>query len=388
MTTTLVPPSVAPHESARHSRVVAAAVLIGTATLVSFRLLLEAGFAPAGSLFVIGVPLEYAWIVWFLAAWALHADRRALSDAAWLRLTVYEWWLGILGLAGAMWMVQTLISARLITTAAWAYWIACACSIAVFLSAASINRTAHIAVARSLITDTIRILSRPVTWACAISAIGVLAFAPRSMEVPARGAAFQRWYSRQVPMAVPASWQVTPVTLVEIVDYQCPVCRRAESQYRDVIEKAEAAYGDSFGFIRVDFPLENECNSSDGVRTAGGLHLASCEAAAAVRAAGLVGRVQQERVVEWLWAHQSQLTPDVVFDGVTKEFGIDVRRQYHALLPDIRRDATEARRLRVSGTPSYFLNGRQLPLVTAEAMSAAIATEMRRMDLARTGDEQ
>jgi hypothetical protein len=205
----------------------------------------------------------------------------------------------------------------------------------------------------------------------------MLAFAPRSLETPTEGRAFQRWYSKQVRLSVPASWQTKPVTLVELIDYQCPVCRRAATEYREVIHRTESTYGDSFGFLRVDFPLDNECNSVTGSVSPGGPHPAACEAAAAVRLAKTAGADREREVIEWLWAHQARLTPAKVFDGISERFGLDVRQNYNTLLQAISQDAAEGRRLHVSGTPTFFLNGRRLPLLRAATLEVAIGIELK-----------
>jgi len=344
--------------------------------MVVFRAMIELGFAPTGSLRVAGVPLEYPWLAWFLAIWALRSNRQKASGAARLRLTAYEWWLGILSLAGTMWLVQELGTFRRIGAAAWPYWVASGCALAVFLSAASTERPRNLALSRNALPDFLRILGRPVTWVCAIGAFTILSAAPRSMETPTEGRAFQRWYSNQVRATVPSAWQVRPLTLVELTDYQCSVCRQAAARYHNVIRDAQLKYDDLFTFLRIDFPLENECNPSGPAVTTGGLHLAACEAAAAVRLARSVGIEQERNVVEWLWAHQRQLSRDSVFEGISAQFGLDVRGRYDELLPLVRHDAADGRRLGVSGTPTFFLNGRQLPILPAETLEAAIAIEV------------
>ncbi|MGH9345831.1 MAG: DsbA family protein, partial [Vicinamibacterales bacterium] len=163
----------------------------------------------------------------------------------------------------------------------------------------------------------------------------------------------------------------TPANFHKIRDGSC---REASRHYSDVLRHAAATYGESFAFIRVAFPLETECNPLARIRQP---HDAACEAAAAVRLARLECPGLEQAVVDWLWQHQSELTPDFVFDQLDVEFGLDVRRRYKELLPDIIKDATDAHRLNVNGTPTFFLNGRRLPLLEARAMTMAIAAEVR-----------
>jgi hypothetical protein len=151
-----------------------------------------------------------------------------------------------------------------------------------------------------------------------------------------------------------------------------------------VVRTAKEKYGDAFAFHRVDFPLDDECNPGGQHLLIGSRHPAACEAAAAVRLAKSYGAEQERDVVEWLWAHQQRLTGEMVFDGVNEQFGMDLRSVYTNLLPAISRDAAEGRRLGVSRTPTYFLNGRRLPLLSAATMELAISIEIglleRRLD--------
>ena len=274
-----------------------------------------------------------------------------------------------------MWVIQKLIAARLLGATGWPYWFACCCQFSAFLSASSALRVHNVALVENVLPDAIRFLGRPLTWAAAIGAILLLAFGPRSLETPSGGRAFQRWYSRQARLEVPASWQPKPVSLIELVDYQCPVCRQAAHEYNVLIRDFETNHHDSFAFLPIDFPLENECNSSR-LGASGGLHPAACEAAAAVRMARSLDASKERAVQDWLWTHQSELSRDIIFDGVKQDFGLDVRSRYFDLLPEIARDAAEGRRLHVTATPTFFLNGRQLPFLPVEAMKTAIQIEL------------
>jgi protein-disulfide isomerase len=166
------------------------------------------------------------------------------------------------------------------------------------------------------------------------------------------------------------------VTLVELVDYQCPVCKRAAAEYEAPIRSAETKFAGMFGFVRVDFPLATECNNLGGLRGGPGLHPAACAAAAAIRLARRDGPEREDEVRDWIWSHQDQLTRDFVFDGVRSQFGLDVRSQYNEVLPSIRTDTADGRRLRVSGTPTFFLNGRRLPFLAPATMETAIGLEI------------
>lgn len=358
----------------RHRWVVIVAGLVGVTALVSFRTLIELGFGPPGSLRVFGIPLEYVWLTWFLVLWAVASDRQKVFGADRARAIAYERWLGVIGLAVTFWLMQTVGPYRLFVLEAWVYPIASVSAFAIFLSTTMVERCTVTASTSTARRDALRILRRPVTWVSAAGVIGVLTAAPRSFEIPIEGSAFRRWYSGQMRQNIPAAWTARPVTLVEFIDYQCPACREAASRYSSVIREAEITYGELFGVVRIDFPLDGECNSfvSDGP------HPAACEAAAAVRLARADGSEREGQVVAWLWKHQAQLTPDKVLDGIVEEFGLDVRARYGELLQAIRHDVAEATRLGVSGTPTYFLNGRRLPLLPASTLQTALEIEAER----------
>jgi hypothetical protein len=209
--------------------------------------------------------------------------------------------------------------------------------------------------------------------------MAMLAAAPRSSPIPAGGQAFARWYTRQAKVQLPTAWQIAPVTLVEFIDYQCPICRQAAPIYQQVIDGATNQYGSQFAFESIDFPLDYECNAPDPTVARGGPHPAACEAAAAVRLARRDSEAEERRVIQWLWDHQSELSRDVIFDGVKSDFGFDVRERYADVLPGISTDAAAGRRLHVSGTPTFLLNGVRLPLLSATAMREAIELEVHRV---------
>jgi protein-disulfide isomerase len=129
----------------------------------------------------------------------------------------------------------------------------------------------------------------------------------------------------------------------------------------------------------VDFPLENECNPARAgvdAPTTGGLHQSACEAAAAVRVAKARNPQVGQEVTDWLWAHQEQLTPKTIFPDLKAAFGLDLAARYDEVLPAIKQEAAIGRGLGASGTPTFFLNGRKLPLVSAAALRTAIDIEV------------
>lgn len=345
----------------------------GIAALVGFRILIELGFGPHGAVWIRGIPLEYFTLGWFAGLLAILSDGRTRPHGS--ATVVYVRLFGAVGLGGIAWVVATLAARQQSMSLSWAYWFSWSCISGVFVAATIADGPGARTSFDRAWPDLQRILWRPTTWSAVVLTLLVLFAAPRNPVVPTGGPAFNRWYQRQVRLEVPELWRRSPVTLVEMVDYQCPVCRYAADYYREVIQTARSKYPETFEHVTVDFPLESECNKTQATS----LHPAACEAAAVVRAARDSDSGQRDRVVEWLWNHQDELDPATLFDQVAEAFEMDIRHRYHDLLASIREDVALAEQLNVRGTPTYFLNGRRLSLVTSQALQQAISIEAQQV---------
>ena len=108
------------------------------------------------------------------------------------------------------------------------------------------------------------------------------------------------------------------------------------------------------------------------------LHPSSCEAAVAVRLAREKGKA--EAMEEWVFANQPTLTPDAVRQAAKDVAGIqDMDARYAATLNLVKSDTAQGAMLKVSGTPTFFLNGIRLPVLRPEFFDAAIAWELKRV---------
>lgn len=145
------------------------------------------------------------------------------------------------------------------------------------------------------------------------------------------------------------------VTIVEFSDFHCPFCRRAVSTMRQVIEK----YTNQVKWVYRDFPMPS-------------LHPQAPKAAEAARCAGEQGR---------FWEYH-----DLLFDSKPQTTTADFKRLAEALKLEsktfaecldtgryqaaVQSDIQEGTRLGVSGTPTFYINGRILvgaqPLETFE----------------------
>jgi len=135
-----------------------------------------------------------------------------------------------------------------------------------------------------------------------------------------------------------------PITIVEFGDFQCPFCRAAENSLNQVRQK----YGDKVRVVYLDFPL--------------GFHPHAMDAA---RAAGCAG--DQDKFWQFhdaLFLDQKQLDPAGLKQTAAK-VGLDANKFDKCFASDkhdaaIRQDVAEGNSLGVTGTPTFFINGRQL----------------------------
>lgn len=141
------------------------------------------------------------------------------------------------------------------------------------------------------------------------------------------------------------------VTIVEFSDFQCPYCRAAEPALKQI----RAKYGDKIKLVYMDFPL--------------GMHPHAMDAAVAGRCAA-----DQKKFWEFhdaMFADQSKLDAASLKASAVKA-GLDAAK-FGACFDTkpgaagIKADQTEGERLGVTGTPTFFVNGREL--VGAESES-------------------
>ena len=134
------------------------------------------------------------------------------------------------------------------------------------------------------------------------------------------------------------------VTLLEYGDFECPFCGRAEPVVRELIRE----FGDDLRYVFRHLPL-------------GDVHPLAQLAAEAVEAAGAQDAFWEMH--DWLFEHQNALHPrDLVRHAA--ELGLDVDRftdelRRHVYAPRIAEDVDGADRSGVSGTPTFFVNGRR-----------------------------
>ena len=124
--------------------------------------------------------------------------------------------------------------------------------------------------------------------------------------------------------------------------------------FHPILEQMEQEFGDKLRVTFRHFPLPN--------------HQHALRAASAAEAAGLQGKFWEMHAL--IYEHQKEWKDlfDVrpVFDGYAKQIGIDVERfnrdiGANLVQQRIVADGKRGQSLGVGGTPSVFLNGREVP---------------------------
>ncbi len=183
---------------------------------------------------------------------------------------------------------------------------------------------------------------------------------------------FLKWYEVQPRVTVPVDLEGAKVLVVKFNDYQCPPCRQSFLDYKPIIEKYRAT--GQLKFVLKHFPLERECNAA----VQSDLHVASCEAAAAVVMAQSKGTA--DKLEEWFFANQPSLSPDKVKEGAASVAGIkDFDAQYARALTLVKTDAGLGALLGAKSTPTFIINGHVIAgALPVPYFEAAIQQEISR----------
>jgi len=183
---------------------------------------------------------------------------------------------------------------------------------------------------------------------------------------------FLNWYEVQPRVTVPVDLEGAKVLVVKFNDYQCPPCRQSFLDYKPIIEKYRAT--GQLKFVLKHFPLERECNAA----VQNDLHVASCEAAAAVVMAQAKGTA--DKLEEWFFANQPSLSPDRVKEGAASVAGItDFDAQYVRALTLVKTDAGLGALLGAKSTPTFVINGHVIAgALPVPYFEAAIQQEISR----------
>jgi protein-disulfide isomerase len=151
------------------------------------------------------------------------------------------------------------------------------------------------------------------------------------------------------------------VTVIEFTDYQCPSCAAAQP----VLEKLITEYGDRVRFVVRDFPLN--------------MHADARTAAEAAEAAREQGKYWDFTAI--LFRNQSSLKPEQLKE-YARVIGLDLAK-FDAALQDgrfadkVQRDLSDGQKFGVTGTPTFFINGRRAKDITYDVLKAAIEAALK-----------
>jgi len=184
-----------------------------------------------------------------------------------------------------------------------------------------------------------------------------------------------QWWEVQPKVDLPVSADGAKVVIVKFNDYQCPACKMTYEGYKDLLAKYTAS--GQVKYIIKHYPLEPECNANTPTMN----HFASCEASAAVIMAQAKGT--SEKLQDWIFSHigPPMLTSDQVKEAARTVGGItDFDAQYPRVLEQIKVDTGLGGLLQISGTPTFFINGRRLPsqILAPQYFDVLIQLELQR----------
>lgn len=196
-------------------------------------------------------------------------------------------------------------------------------------------------------------------------AASTLAFFPREgsgttsatpASAPAATQAQQSEFERfmtatpRVPIVVPR--EGAKVLIVKFNDFQCPPCRNSHMAYKPILAKYAMEHAGEVRFVLKDYPLDAECNAN----VASTIHPSACEAAVAVRLARAHNR--EEAMIEWIFANQPMLTPELVKQAARDVGQVpDFDAKYASTLDLVKGDIALGKQLGVSATPTFFIDG-------------------------------
>ncbi|MCK5371904.1 MAG: thioredoxin domain-containing protein, partial [Cyclobacteriaceae bacterium] len=146
-----------------------------------------------------------------------------------------------------------------------------------------------------------------------------------------------------------------PVELVVFSDFQCKVCKMFAENFKQLLDYNQGTLSIRFKY----FPISSDCNS----KVVKDLHPLACKSALAAQAAHLQGMFTPFH--DALYNIESKEKGDETFFDLADLLGLDVdafKNDFYSeeCQKKIAADIDEGIRLGVDGTPTVFLNGRQI----------------------------
>ncbi|HXG50523.1 MAG TPA: thioredoxin domain-containing protein [candidate division Zixibacteria bacterium] len=155
--------------------------------------------------------------------------------------------------------------------------------------------------------------------------------------------------------------ETAAVTIVKFEDFQCPFCRKIQPVYRELL----ARYNGKLRLIHKDLPLDS-------------IHPEARQAAEAARCAGAQGKFWEYH--DRLYTSAKLSSADL--NAYAKELGLD-QKAFESCVSGgkfkaaVQEDVNEGAALGITGTPTYFINGREMAgAQPVEAIAAVIDEEL------------
>lgn len=160
------------------------------------------------------------------------------------------------------------------------------------------------------------------------------------------------------------------VQLEEFGDFQCPPC----AAFHPILKQMHEQFGDRILITFRNYPLVPPHNNA-------------VPAASAAEAAGLQGKAKFWEMHALIYEHQNDWKnlpdPRPLFESYAKQIGLDVERFKRDMAGEqvaqrIFLDGKRGRSMGVRGTPTVFLNGREVPFesLVPERLSVLIQNEL------------
>lgn len=146
------------------------------------------------------------------------------------------------------------------------------------------------------------------------------------------------------------------VTVVEFTDFQCPAC----AAMHPVLEEVLKSYGDKVRFVVRDFPLSQHENAQKAAEAAN----AANEQGKFFEYAALLFQRQKALDVPSLKKYASEL-------GLNRE-RFDAALDRGVFAAEVQRDIDDGEMYGVGSTPTIFINGVQLKVLSVEGLREAI----------------
>jgi protein-disulfide isomerase len=159
-----------------------------------------------------------------------------------------------------------------------------------------------------------------------------------------------------------------PVTLEEFGDFQCPPC----GALHPILKTMQQEFGHALRVVFREFPLVPA-------------HQHALAAARAAEAAGLQGKFWEMHDLIYenqkSWSNAFDIRP--IFEGYATKIGLDLekfKRDFtsETVAQRILQDGKRGHSMGVQGTPTVFINGREVPFesLVPEKLRVAIKTEL------------